>query len=134
MPPPNFFFSSVFIQICTLHTQPKHKCTQTHGQTSSTTHPTAHVHLCHFSHTIKAGHLMLAPHGGRAHQRFYFFISSQRRRRCFCWNANELAHLAVENEEAQQMHTAKLSSFINASMLFQFPPVKRFYRNNYWGK
>lgn len=43
-------------------------------------------------------------------------------------------HLAVRNEEAQQMHMAKLSPFINASMLFQFPPVKRLYRNNYWGK
>lgn len=75
-----------------------------------------------------------ATHGGYTHRSFYLFISSLCHCRCFCWDANKLAHLAAENEEAQQMHMAKLSSFINPSMFFQFPPVKRLYRNNYWGK
>lgn len=73
-------------------------------------------------------------HGGGTHQRFYLFISSQCRCRCFCWYANDLVYLATQTEEAQHLHKVKLSSFINASMLFQFPPVKRLYRNNYWGK
>lgn len=118
-----------------LYIQPTHIFTETHGQTSSTTQLTALVHFCHLSHRTKAGHLTLShPPMKDLHTEFYLLICSRRHCRCFCWHANNADHLAVQNEEAQQMHMVKLPFFINGSMLFQFPPVKRLYRNNYWGK
>lgn len=124
-----------FVQICTLYTA-KNAFTETHGQTSFTTHPTAHVHLCHLSHRIKTRHLMLShPPMEDVHtEGFTSSFSPSITAGVYVGMPINPDHLAVQNEEAQQMHMAKLPSFINGSMLFQFPPVKRLYRNNYWGK
>lgn len=107
------------------------------SKTSSTAHPNAHVHSSHFSRTIKPGpsDVIPAPPWSMDTPKVlppHFPPSTAAG--VSVGVPTSRPTWPLQDEEAQQMHTLKLSSFINASMLFQFPPLKRLYRNNYWGK
>ena len=68
------------------------------SKTSSAAHPNAHVHSSHFSRTIKPGPsdvIPAPPWSMDTPKGFASSFSSQRCCRCFCWSANEPAHLAT---------------------------------------
>lgn len=104
-------YGAFYIQMCT-HSQNVHW--NEHILTKSKRKPT---------------NVISATHEGCTHQGF----STLCPRRCLS-ACHDPRCSAVRKEEAQQMHMAKLSPFINAPVLFQFPPVKLLYRNTYWGK
>lgn len=143
--------------LCNTHAWTPYRCAPNAGRSGMNSlqrtpkYPQPHVPpltpaLCHFqSHNRGRPSDVIAdsppPRPCRIHTaRLYLPIppnptpTAQQRCRCFCRNANELAHLAVQTSAARPTHAGKLHSLVNASMLFQFAPVNRLYRNNYWDK
>ena len=94
-------------------------------------HPQPHVQLLMIAHVIpvtqsrRAIWCYLSRPAEDIHtKRLFLFISSQQLCRCFCRDANRLAHLSMQNERHAEC-TRRNDSFLNTSVLFQFATVNR---------